>query len=360
MVVSDGNRAAIEKSLKSMTDDLEVAEPLISLVVSTVGRPFELARLLDSLAREIDCAPSFEIILVDQEPAQRSLRVLHTADANLRWTYLTSGRGVSVGRNVGLARARGEIIGFPDDNCWYTGSTLRSVYQTFEQRPEIDVVCGRQVTESGRNSMLRWAKWSRRVTRTNHHRTSIASTMFMKREVLEGIPPFDEELGTGTSTIYGACEESDLLLRALRSGARAWYERRVIIHQEDTRYTSIDSDYRAKMLRYGCGQGRLWRTHGFPRLNVAVLVVRKFVKIMLLFLRGKRRAVEAEYAWLRGVAAGLTAVPPADRVRVDLLVRQLVWGMRGDWGTKDRYSADAQSVVGSQSVRAADTTSSER
>lgn len=285
------------------------ARPALSLVVSTVGRPEALERLLRSLALEADNGADFELVVVDQDPEQRSLDVLHALEPPFPWQHLTSGRGVSVGRNTGLQAARGEVIGFPDDNCWFTGATLRALDRLFAARPELDIVCGRQLTEDGRPSMLRWARTARPVTKANHHRTSIASTIFMRRRALRGIPWFDEDLGVGTSTWFGACEESDLLLRAVANGAPAWYDPAVVVLQDDPR-DAISPEYRTKMLRYGCGQGRLWRLHRLPPTHVASLLGRKLAKVGLLVLRRRFEGAWAEVAWVHGALCGLAGRPP--------------------------------------------------
>ncbi len=340
--------------------------PAISLVVSTIGRPEALGRLLASLLDEFDelggprgpgvaaaGGVELELVVVDQDPQQRCLAVLQAAGLPFPWRHLTSGLGASVGRNVGLAAARGAIIGFPDDNAWFTGRTLASVLAVFAARPELGIVCGRQLTADGHPSMLRWAPTARAVTRANHHRTSIASTMFLRRRALEAIPWFNEDLGVGTATWYGACEESDLLLRAIYAGAPAWYEPDIVVLQDDPR-DEPTPEFRTKMLRYGCGQGRLWRLHRVRAPHVAALLGRKVVKVLQLLARRQVAGAGDELAWIHGALCGLVDRPPrafAGRPTTSLAPGAAPpgpppgWGQHGDGEAPAGVPVDASTGV---------------
>src|SRR5271166_4064415 len=94
---------------------------MISLVVVTLNRVSELERLFASLDKQ--SYKDFEVILVDQNP-----------DLDIR--HLRSGRGLSRGRNVGLPFAKGDIICFPDDDCWYPEDLLETVKEWFDSHPE--------------------------------------------------------------------------------------------------------------------------------------------------------------------------------------------------------------------------------
>src|SRR5262249_37052881 len=95
----------------------------MSLVLCTLGRrPAQLERLLDSL--ESQPFRSFEIILVDQNPQANLDQIVRSRAARLTLRHVRSDRGLSLARNVGLRHATGDIIGFPDDDCWYLADTL--------------------------------------------------------------------------------------------------------------------------------------------------------------------------------------------------------------------------------------------
>lgn len=282
--------------------------PALSLVVSTVGRAAAFRRLLQSLV-ESSAADRIELVLVDQSPGQVCAQVLAERPWDLRWQATTSGLGASVGRNAGLRLATAPILGFPDDNAWYPPQTITAALARFEAGPHLAGVCGRQTTPDGRDSMLRWSEAQGPVTRRNFLRTSIASTMLFRRAWLDRVGDFDVDLGVGTHTWYGACEESDLLLRVLEAGGSVWYDPRIKVLQDEPR-DDPDERFVAKMLSYGCGQGRLWRQHALPRWQLGWYCGRKLGAAVVRTAHGQRTLARADLAWARGNVAGFRGVPP--------------------------------------------------
>ena len=93
------------------------AQPVISLVVATVNRTRQLVRLLDSLL--LQSCRDFEVIVVDQNPAGVLQPIVERYQGKLALTHVACDLGVSRARNLGISLARGALICFPDDDCWY-------------------------------------------------------------------------------------------------------------------------------------------------------------------------------------------------------------------------------------------------
>lgn len=285
-----------------------MSTPQLSVVVSTIGRREEFRRLVASLDAST-AVDAIELVVVDQSEDQRCLAVLKEGDWRVRWQAATSGRGASLGRNTGLALARGALVAFPDDDAWYPTTTLERVLAAFAADPGLAALCGRQVTSSGTGSMLRWKDRPCRVTRYNFLRTSIMSTMFFRVAALPGPAPFDEGMGVGSAGWYGACEESDLLLQVVETGHVVPYDPTLLVFQEEPR-EHPDEAFVAKMLSYGCGQGRLWRKRRLPRWLLGYYLARKLVAATTRSASGQRVLARADWAWVRGNVAGLRDVPP--------------------------------------------------
>ncbi|MCO7220218.1 glycosyltransferase family 2 protein [Klenkia sp. PcliD-1-E] len=287
-----------------------MGDPVLSLVVSTVGRPTEFARLVDSLVRTAP-AGQVELVVCDQSADQSCATLLGELDPPLPWRTTTSGRGASVGRNAGLQLARGDLLGFPDDNCWFPAGALHRVLATFAAEPGLAGLCGQQQTPDGRPSMLRWPDRGGPVTRTNFMKTSIMSTMFFPRARLDRVGGFDEGMGVGSAGWYGAGEESDLLLRVLDDGGTVRYDPALVVLQDEPR-DAADDRFVAKMLRYGCGNGHLWRLHRLPRWLLAWYCARKAVGAGVRLALGRRSLARADLAYLRGTWAGWVDRRPRD------------------------------------------------
>lgn len=284
------------------------ATPELAIVVSTIGRQAEFRRLMTSLQRNQQAA-AVEVVVVDQSEDGRCAAVLGERDWTMSVRATTSGRGASVGRNVGLSLTSAPVVAFPDDDAWYPSDAIGQVLDTFALRPDIAGLCGRQVTVDGRGSMLRWQAGPGPVTARNFLRTSITSTMFFRRRWLDRVGPFDENMGVGSASWYGACEESDLLLRIIEAGGGVRYDPSLLVHQDEPR-DEPDPRFVTKMLSYGCGQGHLWRKRDLPVGQLAYYCARKLVAATVRATRGERTLARADLAWLYGNIAGLRDVPP--------------------------------------------------
>jgi GT2 family glycosyltransferase len=277
-------------------------DPAISLVCSTIGRPADLMRLLDSLDR---CTgrERFELILVDQSENQACARLLAERPPAGPYTTTTSERGLSLGRNAGLKYANAPVVAFPDDNCQYLPDTVTRALAVLDARPHLAGVSGMQVTESGTPSMLRWAARPTTVTRRNFLHTTISSTLFLRRRALERVGPFDEGIGAGAPGPVGAGEDSDIVLRLLAAGEQLDYLPDIRVRQDDERGAPNEA-FVGKMYRYGVGQGHLWRKHELPAWHLLHLSARKFAGSGVRLLRGRPTAARADLAFLRGTLAG--------------------------------------------------------
>lgn len=282
--------------------------PVLAVVVSTIGRQAEFRRLLQSL-EAADSAADLEVVVVDQSADGRCASVLHERTWNLAVQASTSPRGASVGRNAGLLLTTAPFVAFPDDDAWYPPDTLAAVIAALSAQPRLAGLCCRQNTADGRSSMLRWQQQPGPVTSRNFLRTSIMSTMFFRRDWLDRVGPFDENMGVGSASWYGACEESDLLLRILEAGGQINYDPSLVVLQEEPR-DDVDEAFVRKMLSYGCGQGHLWRKRSLPPSQLAYFCGRKLVAAAVRGARGDRIHARADLAWLQGNIAGFRDVRP--------------------------------------------------
>lgn len=270
-------------------------------MVSTIGRPESLSRLLSSL-RTSTAADRVELVLVDQSDDRECTRLVERQHLPFPWACLTSARGLSRGRNVGLAAARGPLVAFPDDDCWYDRTTISAVLDRFACESDLDVLSGVQRTADGRGSMLRWQENAGPVTRSNYFRTTISSTLFARRDLVAQLGGFDETLGAGSDLGFLSGEESDLVLRALSAGAVIRYDPGVVVFQDDPR-AEADAAFVTKMRGYGAGFGRVHRRHHLgPR--VVVTVSRKLAAAGVRAVSGKPTLARADLAFARGVLAG--------------------------------------------------------
>jgi GT2 family glycosyltransferase len=304
-----------ESTLNAWASRVRAVAPAVrlSLVVSTVGRVGQFARLLDSVAAS-PVAAAVEVVLVDQSEDGSCAALLDRRGLPGPTQVTTSGLGVSTGRNVGLKLASGPIVAFPDDDCWYPQRALGDALDLLDELPGWAGLSGRQLTTAGAPSMLRWHRRAGEVTRRNFMRTTISSTLFLRRAPLDAAGHFDEGMGVGAAGFLGAGEDSDLVLRLLAGGQRLAYRPEVVVLQDDTRVDPPD-EFVEKMLRYGSGHGHLWRRHRLGRTHLVYMGARKVASSALRASCGQTVLARADLAWLRGITAGWRGVPPKGLTR---------------------------------------------
>jgi glycosyltransferase involved in cell wall biosynthesis len=242
---------------------------LVSLVVPTVGRVSDLDRLLASLAAQ--SCKHFELIIVDQNEDERIRTLLLKWKHSLRYVYVRSARGASKARNAGLALAQGEIIGFPDDDCWFPVDLIAQVTDWFDPCPDYDFLCCSARDETLKDVALRWPPHSQPIHRTSVLTACICFAFFIRRTALLQVGGFDEAMGPGADTPFQCGEETDLALRLLNNSHPGWFEKQLYVHhpEKDARTASSSRGF-----YYGMGLGYLLRKHRFPVGTWAYQVIR--------------------------------------------------------------------------------------
>ncbi len=279
--------------------------PLFSLIVATVGRTDPLERFFASLHAQKN--RSFEVIVVDQNEDPRLAPIIESHWREMPIVWVASRRGLSRARNVGLALARGQVVAIPDDDCWYQRDCLERVATLLRQAPERDGVTGVAADLDGtRVGSAQWDSEAGPLNRSNVWRRGCSTTIFLRRSAMERTGQFDETLGAGSGTPYGAAEETDYLLRALQQGCKVWYDPDLVIHHEQS-VSTFDAQASERAFRYGMGIGYVLRKHRYPLRYCAGGWLRSFGGVVLSLARmrfGQARFYRAALAgkflgWLR-------------------------------------------------------------
>lgn len=262
-----------------------------SLVVATVNRYDELSVLLSSLLEQ--ATYDFELIVVDQNPSDGLAPLLQrwlqdateqcpTAGSAPRLVYLRAVPGLSKARNFGLEHATGDIIAFPDDDCWYKPTTLAFIDQWFAENPDYGILCLGSRDLSGAISNNRWPQEQCDLTRTNVFRTTATYSYFLHRRRIPQQLFFDPEIGPGAATIYGAGEDTELIVSLIGAGIRGRFLKNPYVGHPCKPY---DSAERAWL--YGAGFGRVMAKHRM-RTQFLGLVLFDLMRIPFHYMKGDR------------------------------------------------------------------------
>lgn len=231
-----------------------------SLIVATFGRTAELQRLLESLV--LQQYRDLEVIVVDQNRDDRVLHVIAPFAGRLNILHRVSEPGACRARNVGLAIASGDIIAFPDDDCWYPENVLRRVADFLATSEEWDGVIGHTVDENGRTT-LPWNDSAAPLSPAMSWRRAVTYAYFLRRRSAMAVGGFDVSLGPGAGTHWGAGDDNDYMLRVLKTGARVYFDPKLCIHHPPL-FSGFDAASIDKRVRYSRSDGRVLRKHPMP------------------------------------------------------------------------------------------------
>lgn len=255
-----------------------------SLILATVGRIEEVKRFLEELDKQI--YRNFELIVVDQNSDDFLVPIITQFNNHFLILHLhLSSRGASRARNFGLKYANGDIITFPDDDCWYESTLLEKISNFFKEEPQWDGLLTRSVNQEGLPSNIKGDNKEQPVNIINIQWLVVTYTIFLKRNVVKMISNFDETLGVGAGTPWSAGEENDYLIRALKKGFKLYYFPRLyVFHPDPVKIFNLKSFQRA--YRYGLGGGYVARKHYNFCVFLYYGVIRAFGGIIFALTKG--------------------------------------------------------------------------
>ena len=194
----------------------------VSIVMPTRNRGASVVPSVESALADQRCG--WEVIVIDHSTNDETERGLSEAGllADARLVYRRpASRGVSRGRNEGIALARGEIVALTDDDCVVPEGWAGEFLARFRAAPELSMIFGpiRAAEGMGEGWIPTYEPLAVGPIRPSIEITrslGLAANMAIRRSAFGTIAPFDELLGPGTP--FGVGEDTDLGYRAVRAG----------------------------------------------------------------------------------------------------------------------------------------------
>jgi GT2 family glycosyltransferase/SAM-dependent methyltransferase len=223
-------------------DDTAGARPRVTLAICTRGRPADLARCLESIAR---AAPGpDELLVVDNAPSADTRAVVERFDGA---RYVPEPRpGLSAARNAAVAAASGDVLAFVDDDTEVHPRWLERLCAPFAD-PEVVAVTGLVLPAAlDTPAQVRFERllggFARgyqpltydpafmartRAIATPVWKVGAGANMAVRMDALRRVGPFDERLGAGAA---GCSEDSELWYRLIAAGWTCRYEPGSVVH----------------------------------------------------------------------------------------------------------------------------------
>ncbi|MET3590807.1 glycosyltransferase involved in cell wall biosynthesis [Mesorhizobium shonense] len=203
--------------------------PQVSFIVCTRDRVAVLEACIGSIRAACRAHPGFaaELVVVDNGSrdgtAEYLSRVAATSDIAL--TAISEPRpGLAAARNAGLARARGRVLVFVDDDCRLDRSYLADLQRHYASGEKWLIRGGRVEIGDARDLPFTIKRCDKRerLTRAVHPGGFVLGcNMTMHRDVAARIGPFDERFGAGGA--LRSAEDTDYLVRAMLAGMAVEY-----------------------------------------------------------------------------------------------------------------------------------------
>jgi O-antigen biosynthesis protein len=299
------------------------AQPLVTVAVCTRDRAADLRRCLESLTR-LDY-PALDLLVIDNAPeSDATERVVREFE---RVRYVTEPRpGLNWARNRAIMEARGEIIGYIDDDALADPGWASAVAAAFSSDGDVAAVTGLVVPqELETDAQLYFEEYggfscgfqSRRFCWSGSAATSwrgeimecgTGANMAFRRLLFDRVGHFDTALDAGTLT--GGGGDVEMFFRVLKEGGVLVYEPAALVYhvhrrdldglhkQIESWGTGVVAVLARSAAAYPEERGRLLHlgVHGVLRQ------VRRLLTSIAKPPRFPRRLLLAE---LRGVAVGL-------------------------------------------------------
>lgn len=238
-------------------------EVALSVVICTCNRPEQLERCLLGFEAAIPPGEPWEIIVVVNDTGKRSIAVVEAVArrGRLPLTYSVEPKpGLSSARNHGIARARGQILAFTDDDCLIAENWMSAILSEFASDPELSVLGGRVDLADPQTLPIAIRPFADRVRISAFPelmRRLIGCNMAMRRHIFARVGTFDIRLGSGGRLSGG--DDLDFLYRALKAGMKVCYSPDVQIRHAHGR-TGGDAVVRLKD-GYVKGRGAFYAKH---------------------------------------------------------------------------------------------------
>jgi glycosyltransferase involved in cell wall biosynthesis len=279
--------------------------PSFTLIIPTLGRTSELDALFASLV--LQDFPALDCLVIDQNSDDRIDEILDRWWSRLCIRRLHTTPGASHARNLGLLHATGDIVAFPDDDCWYSAGLLPHVAAWFDRHPEFSILTVGAEDSDGIPSGNRWVQPHCEIQPLNAFRTTFCSSIFVRRSIACGVDRFDEALGPGAGTPMFCGEETDYILNLCRHGAHGFFDRRWHVGHPQRDMLSGEIDGR-RATGYGRGMGYVLRKHSLHTLGAA-LVLYDLLRSVVVALKGDRKAMALCLHHARGIVSGWSLHP---------------------------------------------------
>lgn len=252
----------------------------VSLILATVNRDNELKKFLKSLINQTN--NNYRLIIVDQNQDNKIDKIIEEYKNKIEHVVYIKQKdlGSSKARNKGLEFVDDSdiAIGFPDDDCVYEPNLIDKIIRKFSENDDYD-----GVTINHKEKELKLKEQLHKISDWDNFKmiSTNTITMFFRPSLLKKVGSFDERIGP--SNWFGGGEETDLMYRCVKTGAKIVYNPDIFVsHQlkSITSYCNRENLINDKRRRER-GTGAIWKKHRFSKYVIVRGLISPLLKIFI-------------------------------------------------------------------------------
>lgn len=270
-----------------------------SLLIGTLNRSECIKYCLESLRNQT--YKDFEIIIIDQSEDDLTEKELEDfRDLVIVYERVTF-KGLSKARNEAIRHAKGDCYCLIDDDAYYSEDYLSNIEKHITQNNKT-IVTGYLWNTATKSDFVKYKVLTdgKKLSYRQVIRYCPSPAISFPKEIIFESGEFDEEFGVGAK--YGAGEETDFIMRAMRRGYAVRYFSDVRAqHPHEKLAKSVPAADVKKKCSYSLGFGAMYEKqfclgNGF---NVLFPYIEKLIKLKVkcMLYRKEEFAKENEAFW---------------------------------------------------------------
>ena len=236
---------------------------LISLIIGTLNRAEYLSKCLDSIRRQT--YSHYEVVIIDQSTNDETKELVEKIDS-IRIVYKkVEFKGLAKARNEAIKLASGDLFCLIDDDAYYHKDYLLNLVKIYNKHNNI-IVSGVLWNAITQTPFVNYSglKEGESLSFWKLTRYCPSPAISFPRSLIDEVGLFDENFGVGAK--YGAAEETDLLIRAKKTGYSVIHSKKIKAQHPHKWVKDNGTIDKEKIYSYSYGIGAMYKKNTGGRL----------------------------------------------------------------------------------------------
>lgn len=203
--------------------------PFVSVVIPTYNRDKMLRGCLESLLTQTYPKDKYETIVVDDGSTDRTREVVENlakrAEPIIKYFYQKN-QGQASARNLGIENAKGEIIGFIDDDCIASKNWIINLTEKYSDE-KVGGVGGKIVGYNLKTLSEKYIEKSSYLSHEKYGYYFATANASYRKEIFQKVGAFDEFCSDKADT-----SDVDISIRVLKKGYSIEYSAEAIVYHK--------------------------------------------------------------------------------------------------------------------------------